>query len=96
MNKWSEENCNPIEDLIKAKELIKNADIKSPQRYITGIVNYDKVVNILKECECTYDDIEHNFGRLISNIKFNKKLCEYGYLSAILTLYGAILFLEKP
>ena len=43
-NKCTEENSNPIQDLINARKLIKNnAGIKLPQPYITGIINYKYV-----------------------------------------------------
>lgn len=97
INKWTKENSNPIKDIIKFKEIIKqNSEVKLPQPYIAGMVSYKEVKNILKECKCSYEDRECNFGRIISNIKFNDKLCEYGYPFAILTLHNrSIMFLEQ-
>ena len=95
-NKCTEENSNPIQDLINARKLIKNnAGIKLPQPYITGIINYEYVKNILKKCKCVYEDRICDFGRIISNVKFNEELCKYEYLSAILSLHNdSIMFLE--
>ena len=96
ITKWGESKSSSIEDLIKAKgEALKNCGIYICAPYVTGIINYKEVKQILKECECGYTKRHDSHNNLIIDniIDKNNKLKDYNILYHILQLHGAILFI---